>query len=201
MSFFQTENVLQFTTNESLVGCRISDGRTVFSIIEYITKRYKKKDSAYDYNIFSRLKAKPQYKEFEEYVVDGKLGGNKKSMTPSTCVITSVVGDLGGRCPAASSAPNEQLLRQALAQQYASGGVSIAAPPDQVLAVRIVYSCASVTLFDHGPACAGGRCAGLDGVEVAWRVHHERRTSANISGNRENEDGNRENQGGKDGIR
>jgi hypothetical protein len=98
MSFFQTENVLQLTTNESLVGCKISDGRTVFSIIEYITKRYKKKDSAYGYNIFSRLKDKPQYKELEEYVVDGKLGGNKKSMTPSTYVITSAVGDLGGRC-------------------------------------------------------------------------------------------------------
>ena len=42
--------------------------------------------------------------------------------------------------------------RNAVAQERASAGASIAAPPEQVLAVRRVYSCACVTLFDHGPA-------------------------------------------------
>jgi len=163
MSFFQTENVLQLTTNESLVGCEISDGRTVFSIIEYITKRYKKKDSTYAYQTVSRLKNSTKYKELEEYVVNGPLGGSKKSMTPCTCVtglqvLLSILDDevgaeyrklarttvtrVGAGDPtlkdvidanAASSAPNAELLREALAHERASGGASIAESPMQVL--------------------------------------------------------------------
>jgi hypothetical protein len=91
------------------------------------------------------------------------LGGKKKSMTPSTCVIGLQVllgileDDVGveyrkfARTPvtrvgvgdptlkdvidanAASSAPNTQLLREALAHERASGGASIAESPMQVL--------------------------------------------------------------------
>jgi len=53
---------------------------------------------------------------------------------------------------AASSNVYNAMARDAVAQERASGGASIAAPPEQVLAVRRVYSCACVTLFDHGPA-------------------------------------------------
>ena len=164
-----------------MVGLKISDGRIVFSIIEYITKRYKKKDNGYAYNLFSRLKAKPKYKELEEYVVDAKLGGSKKSMTPCTCVIglqvllgilddevgveyrkfaRTTVTRVGAGDPtlkdvidanAASSAPNAQLLRQALAQERAAGGASIAPPPEQVLAVHMVCFC--FTCSDLGTAC------------------------------------------------
>ncbi len=70
----------------SIVGLKISDGRTVFSIIEYITKRHKKKDSMYAYQTVTRLKKSIKFKELEEYVVDAKLGGSKKSITPCTCV-------------------------------------------------------------------------------------------------------------------
>ena len=48
---------------------------------------------------------------------------------------------------AASSAPIQQLYRQAIAQERASGGPSIAAPVEQVLAVRSVCFC--FTLLDH----------------------------------------------------
>lgn len=158
----QTEHVLQLDVDESLVGCKI-DGRTVFSIIEYITKRYKKKDGMYATKWFSRLKNSTKYKELEEYVVDAKLGGKKKSMTPSTCVIglQVLLGILDDEVGAeyrklarttvtrvgagdrtlkdlidtnfASSAPNAELLRQALEHERASAGASIAAPPEQVL--------------------------------------------------------------------
>jgi hypothetical protein len=145
-----------------MVGIKIS-GRTVFSIIEYITKRYKKKDSGYAYNVFSRLKTKSKYKELEEYVVHAKLGGKNKCMTPCTCVIGLQVllgileDDVGAEyrklarttvtrvgagdktlkdvidANAAPSAPNAELLREALAHERASAGPSIAAPPEQVL--------------------------------------------------------------------
>ena len=45
------------------------------------------------------------------------------------------------RANAASSAPIQQLYRQALAQERAGGGPIIAAPADQVLAVRSVCFC------------------------------------------------------------
>ena len=162
--FFQNEHVLQLTADEYLVGCKVG-GRTVFSIFEYITKRYGKNDGGADARkTFGRLKAKPKYKELEEYVVDAKLGGSKKSMTPCTCVtgfqvLLGILDDdvgveyrkfarttvtrVGAGDPtlkdvidtnAASSAPNAQLLRQALAQERAAGDASIAAEPDQVLA-------------------------------------------------------------------
>ena len=161
-----------------MVGCKFADGRNVFSIIEYITKRYNKNDDgAYARNALKRLKAKPKYKELEEYVVDAKLGGSKKSMTPCTCVIgfqvllgilddevgveyrkfaRTTVTRVGAGDPtlkdvidanAASSAPNAQLLRQALAQERAAGGASIAAPAEEVLAARAVCFCC--TLIDH----------------------------------------------------
>ena len=154
-----------------MVGLKISDGRIVFSIIEYITKRYKKRDSEFAYKTVTRLKAKPKYKELEEYVVDAKLGGSKKSMTPCTCVtglqvLLSILDDevgaeyrklarttvtrVGAGDPtlkdvidanAASSAPNAQLLREALAHERASGGASIAESPMQVLTcVCMMYS-------------------------------------------------------------
>jgi hypothetical protein len=157
--------VLQLNADEYLVGCKI-DGRIVFSIIEYITKTYgKDDDGAYARMTFSKLKSKPKYKELEEYVVSAKLGGKKKSMTPSTCVIglqvllgildndnevaveyrklaRTTVTRVGAGDPslkdvidanAASSAPNAQLLREALVHERAAGGASIAAPPEQVL--------------------------------------------------------------------
>jgi hypothetical protein len=52
---------------------------------------------------------------------------------------------------ATSSNVYNVMARDAVAQERASAGASIAAPPEQVLAVRRVYSCACVTLFDHGP--------------------------------------------------
>ena len=155
--------MLQLDVDVSMVGLKISDGRTVFSIIEYITKRYKKKDGMYANNIFSRLKKSIKYKELEEYVVDAKLGGSKKSMTPCTCVtglqvLLGILDDevgaeyrklarttvtrVGAGDPtlkdvidanAASSAPNAQLLREALAHERAAGGASIAESPMQVL--------------------------------------------------------------------
>ena len=156
--------MLQLSADEYLVGLKISDGRTVFSIIEYITKRYNKNDGGhYARTAFSRLKAKPKYKELEEYVVDAKLGGSKKSMTPCTCltgfqVLLGILEDEVGveyrklartavtrigagdktlkdviDANAASSAPIQQLYRQAIAQERAAGGAGIAAPPEQVL--------------------------------------------------------------------
>ena len=147
-----------------MVGLKISDGRTVFSIIEYITKRYKKNDDGvYGRTWFSRFKKSIKFKELEEYVVDAKLGGSKKSMTPCTCVtglqvLLSILDDevgaeyrklarttvtrVGAGDPtlkdvidanAASSAPNAQLLREALAHERASGGANIAESPMQVL--------------------------------------------------------------------
>ncbi len=156
--------MLQLDVDEYLVGCKI-DGRIVFSIIEYITKTYgKDDDGAYARMTFSKLKSKPRYKELEEYVVSAKLGGKKKTMTPSTCVIglqvllgildsdnevavkyrklaRTTMTRVGAGDPtlkdvidanAASSAPNAQLLREALAHERASGGASIAESPMQV---------------------------------------------------------------------
>ena len=131
-----------------MVGCKFPDGRNVFSIIEYITKRYNKNDDgAYARNALKRLKAKPKYKELEEYVVEAKLGGSKKSMTPSTCVtgfqvLLGILDDEVGveyrkfarttvtrvgagdktlkdviDDNASSSAPNAELLRQAYEHQ------------------------------------------------------------------------------------
>jgi hypothetical protein len=147
-----------------MVGLKISDGRIIFSIIEYITKRYKKKDDgAFARQTVFRLKKSTKYKELEEYVVNAKLGGSKKSMTPCTCVIGLQVllgileDDVGAEyrklarttvtrvgagdktlkdvidANAAPSAPNAELLREALAHERASAGASIAAPPEQVL--------------------------------------------------------------------
>ena len=151
--------MLQLNADEYLVGLKISNERTVFSIIEYITKRYKKKDNGYAYNLFSRLKAKPKYKELEEYVVDAKLGGSKKSMTPCTCVIgfqvllgilddevgveyrkfaRTTVTRVGAGDPtlkdvidanADSSAPNAELLRQAYEHQKRAEGGPSIATP------------------------------------------------------------------------
>ena len=140
--------MLHLTADVSMVGLKISDGRIVFSIIEYITKRYNKNDGGhYARTAFSRLKAKPRYKELEEYVVDANLGGSKKSMTPSTCIIGLQVllgildDDVGVEyrkfarttvtrvgagdktlkdvidANASSSAPNAELLRQAYEHQ------------------------------------------------------------------------------------
>ena len=164
--------MLYLNDDECLLGCAVPDGRIVFSIIEYITKRYNKNDGgAYARNAFSRLKAKPKYKELEEYVVDAKLGGKKKSMTPSTCVIglqvlLGILDDEVGAeyrkfarttvtrvgagdktlkdvidANASPSAPNAQLLREALVRERASGGASIAAPSDQVLDARMACFC------------------------------------------------------------
>jgi hypothetical protein len=147
-----------------MVGLKISDGRTVFSIIEYITKRYNKNDDgAFARQTVLRLKKSIKFKELEEYVVDAKLGGSKKSMTPCTCVTglqvllcilddevgadfrklaRTTVTRVGAGDPtlkdvidanAASSAPNTQLLREALAHERASGGANIAESPMQVL--------------------------------------------------------------------
>jgi len=164
MLFFQDEPVLQLNADEYLVGCKI-DGRIVFSIIEYITKTYgKDDDGAYARMTFSKLKSKPKYKELEDYVVSAKLGGKKKYMTPSTCVIglQVLLGILDDEVGAEyrkfarttvtrvgagdktlkdvidanfdSPPPNAHLLREAYnVQQRASGGPSIAAPPEQVL--------------------------------------------------------------------
>ena len=156
--------MLQLDPDVSMVGLKISDGRTVFSIIEYITKRYNKNDDgAFARQTVLRLKKSIKFKELEEYVVDGPLGGSKKSMTPCTCVTglqvllgiledevgveyrklaRTTVTRVGAGDPtlkdvidanAASSAPNTQLLREALAHERASGGASIAESPMQVL--------------------------------------------------------------------
>ena len=66
------------------------------------------------------------------------------------------------------SSPIQELLRKAKTQQRASAGPSIAAPPEQVLAMRIVYSCACATLFDHGPALQVPVAQG--GTDVALRL-------------------------------
>ncbi len=57
--------MLQLDADVSMVGLKI-DGRIIFSIIEYITKRYKKRDSMYAIKWFSRLKNSTKYKELAE---------------------------------------------------------------------------------------------------------------------------------------
>ncbi len=80
--------MFQLNDDEYMVGCKVDD-KAVFSIIEFITRKYKNHDAAYATTWFSKLKAKnsTKYKELEEYVVYAKLGGKTKALTPSTCII------------------------------------------------------------------------------------------------------------------
>jgi hypothetical protein len=73
-----------------------------------------------------------------------KLSAQIREIADKTLALW-IAGDethIEGACAnAASSAPIHQLYRQAIASERAAGGASIAAPSDQVLAVRMVCSC------------------------------------------------------------
>ncbi len=73
-----------------------------------------------------------------------KVTGQLRDIADQTLALW-IAGDKthieSARANAASSAPIQQLYREAIASERASGGASIAAPSDQVLTARMVCSC------------------------------------------------------------
>jgi hypothetical protein len=94
-----------------------------------------------------------------------------------TTVALFIAGDAtlieNARANAASSAPIQQLYRQAIAHERASGGASIAAPPDQVLGLCAWFALVTLALTTEPFFVAVVQDAGVSDLVRKRKLAHE----------------------------